>query len=263
MDLNMPPMTQMAPAVAAAGPQAATGVIEAASPTPVAAKIAGVVRSIDCDVGAQVRRGQLCATIDAHPLEQAVAQGENALRAAQARLTQDQAALAAAQARPTRGAAAGRARRALQDALNRDERRTAAAEHELDAARARLDDAKIVAPTDGVVLARNVEPGQMVAANSQQPLFLFAPDATTVVFRGFAPGSVAALKAGEKVVFTVDQLQGEIFEGEIVRVAAVQGAAARSRCAGSQPTHSDETWHESNDQDARQQLNARPGAGVK
>src|SRR5208283_3363079 len=64
MNLNMPPMTQMAtPAITKAGSRSATGVIEAASPTPVAAKIAGAIRSIDCEVGAQVRQGQLCATI--------------------------------------------------------------------------------------------------------------------------------------------------------------------------------------------------------
>ena len=75
--------------------------------------------------------------------------------------------------------------------------------------------------------SRNVKPGQAVALNSERPLFLFAPDATTVEFRASLPGSLAtALKAGEKVVFTVDQLQGEIFEGEIVRVAPMQGAAA-------------------------------------
>jgi len=230
MNLNMPPMTQMAaPAVTAAGAmgsQNATGVIEAASPTPVAAKVGGVVRSIDCDVGSRVRRGQLCATIDAPTLAQAVAQSEGALRAAQMRVAQDQAALAAAQARAAhRPAAKGRVD-TLRQALSSDQRGATAAQQELDAAKARLEDAKVVAPTDGVVLARNVEPGQAVAANSQHPLFLLAPDATTVVFRGFAPGSAAAaLKAGEKVVFTVDQLQGETFEGEIIRVAAVQGAA--------------------------------------
>jgi cytochrome o ubiquinol oxidase subunit IV len=216
MNLNMPPMTQMAaPAITAAGSRTATGVIEAASPTPVAAKVEGVVRSIDCDVGARVHQGQLCATIDAPPLEQAVAQGESALHAAQARVTQDRAALAAAQARPVPRPAAGRRVGALQDALSRDERSAAAARQALDAAKARLDDAKILAPTDGVVLARNVEPGQAVAANAQPPLFLIAPGAA-VAFKASLPGSLAALKPGDRVVFTVDALRGERFEGEIL-----------------------------------------------
>ncbi len=223
MNLNMPPMTQMAtPAITKAGSRSATGVIEAASPTPVAAKIAGVIRSIDCEVGAQVRQGQLCATIDARPLEQAVAQGESALRAAQARVTQDQTALAAARALAARRPAARGRVGALQDALGRDERSADAAREELDAAKARLDDAKIVAPTDGVVTARNVAPGQTVAANSQQPLFLFAPGAA-VEFKASLPGSLAALKPGDSVVFTVEALRGKSFDGEILSVTPAQG----------------------------------------
>jgi membrane fusion protein, multidrug efflux system len=114
----------------------------------------------------------------------------------------------------------------LQEALGRDERGAAATQQALDAAKARLADARIVAPTDGVVASRNIKPGQAVAPNAEQPLFLFAPNGTTVEFKASLPGSSAALKAGEKVVFTVDQLQGESFEGEILRVAPVQGAAA-------------------------------------
>jgi cytochrome o ubiquinol oxidase subunit IV len=233
MNLNMPPMTQMAvPAVTtSAGSRAATGVIEAASPTPVTAKVEGVVRSIDCDVGAQVHQGQLCARIDAPPFEQAVAQGESALRAAQARVTQDKAALAAAQARPDRRPAAIRRVGALQDALGRDERSAAAALQALGAAKARLDDAKILAPTDGVVLARNVEPGQAVAANTQPPLFLIAPGAA-VAFKASLPDSLAALRPGDRVVFTVDALRGERFEGEILLLTPAQGGESAQAVVG-------------------------------
>ena len=113
----------------------------------------------------------------------------------------------------------------MQEALGPDERAAAALQQALDAAKARLADAKIVAPTDSVVLSRNFQLGQAVAPNSEQPLFLFAPDATTVEFRASLPESLATLKVGEKVVFTVDQFQGESFEGEILRVAPLQGAA--------------------------------------
>jgi cytochrome o ubiquinol oxidase subunit IV len=223
MNMNMPPMERMpTPVAAVARHPTATGVIEAATAATVTAKVSGVVRSVDCDVGTKVQKGQLCATIDAPSLDRAVALSEEKLRAAQARVKHDQAALAAARARPRRGPGVD----ALQEALGRDERGAAAAQQALDAAKARLADARIVAPTDGVVASRNIKPGQTVAPNSEQPLFLFAPDATTVEFKASLPGSSAALKAGEKVVFTVDQLQGESFEGEILRVALVQGAAA-------------------------------------
>jgi cytochrome o ubiquinol oxidase subunit IV len=228
MNMNMPPMERMpTPVASVARSRTATGVIEAAKAEPVAAKVSGVIRSVGCDVGMRVQKGQLCAMIDAPSLDRAVAQSEGTLRAAQARVKHDQAALAAAQARLRPGPGARKRVEALQEALGRDERAAAATQQALDAAKARLADAKIVAPADGVVLSRNVKPGQAVAPNSEQPLFLFAPDATTVEFRASLPESLAtALKAGEKVVFTVDQLQGESFEGEILRVAPAQGAAA-------------------------------------
>ncbi len=228
MNMNMPPMERTPTLVAGvAHSRTATGLIEAANAEPVAAQVSGVIRSVDCDVGMRVQKGQLCAMIDAPSLDRAVAQSEGKLRAAQARARHDQAALAAAQARLKRGPGARKHVEALQEALGRDERAAAAMQQALDAAKARLADAKIVAPTDGVVLSRNFQPGQAVAPNSEQPLFLFAPDATTVEFRASLPGSLAtALKVGEKVVFTVDQLQGESFEGEILHVAPMQGAAA-------------------------------------
>ncbi len=228
MNMNMPPTERMpTPVAAVARYEMATGVIEAASAAPVAAKVSGVIRSVDCDVGMRVQKGQLCATIDAPSLERAVALSEERLRAAQARVKHDQAALAAAQARPQTGPGARTRVEALQGALGRDERGTAATQQALDAAKAQLADAKIVAPTDGVVLSRDIKPGQAVAPNSEQPLFLFAADATTVEFKASLPESLATtFKAGEKVVFTVDQLQGESFEGAILRVAPVQGAAA-------------------------------------
>ena len=228
MNMNMPPMERMpTPVASAARYRTATGVIEAANPEPVAAKVSGVIRSVDCDVGIRVQKDRLCAMIDAPSLDRAVAQSERRLREAQARARHDQAALAAAQARLKHGPGARKHVEASQEALGRDERAAAAMQQALDAAKARLADAKIIAPTDGVVLSRNIKPGQAVAPNSEQPLFLFAPDGTPVEFKASLPGSLAtAFKTGEKVVFTVDQLQGESFEGKILSVAPGERAEA-------------------------------------
>jgi len=238
MNMNMPPIERMpTPVAEVARHRTATGVIETASAAPVAAKVAGVVRALTCDVGTRVQRGQLCATIDAPALDRAVAQSEGRLRTAQERVKHDQAALDAAQARPQRGAGAKRRIETLQEKVGRDQRSVAPLQQELDAAKAKLADARIVAPTDGVVLLRNVEPGQAVTPNLEQPIFLFAPDATTVEFRVSLPGSLAAaLKPGEKVVFTVDQLQEQSFDGEIFRVAPAQsGEAAEVVVTASNP----------------------------
>ena len=214
MNLNMPQMAQMSASVRPH--PIARGVIDAAA-APVEAKISGKVVSVECDVGMRVEKGRLCATMDASSLEGAASQDESGLRAAQSRLAQDRAALA--------GATAAKKRvEALQRRVERDSSRVAELERALDAAKAKLADARILAPIDGVVLARNVERGQIVTLGPQ-PLFVFAPDAVEI--KASVSGPVAeALKAGQKLAFTVDQLQGKRFYGEVVRVTPGQGAKA-------------------------------------
>ena len=144
MNMNMPPMERMpTPVAAVARYETATGVIEAASAAPVAAKVSGVIRSVDCDVGMRVQKGQLCAMIDAPSLDRAVALSEERLRAAQARVKHDQAALAAAQARPQLDQARERAsrpcRRRLAVMSARRRRHAAGARRGESAARRRKD----------------------------------------------------------------------------------------------------------------------------
>ena len=146
-------------------------------------------------------------------------------------MTQDRAALAAAQAKPDRHPAAKKRVGDLKQTLLRDERGVSAAQQEFGEAKARLDEAKIVAPADGIVVARNVAPGQAVAANAQQPLFLFAP-ADTVEFKASSPGTFAALKPGDRVVVTVDTLRGRSFEGEVLSLPPSQGGQGSRSSSG-------------------------------
>ncbi|HYA81597.1 MAG TPA: cytochrome o ubiquinol oxidase subunit IV [Methylocystis sp.] len=214
MNQNMPQMAQMS----ASGPphQTARGVIDAAA-APVGAKISGRVLSVECDIGMRVEKGRLCATIDAPTLQRAASQSESGLRAAQLRVEQDRAALAGA-------AGAKKRAEALQRRLELDSGRVAELARALDAAKAKLADASIRAPIDGVVLARNVERGQIVSPGPQ-PLFVLAPEAVEI--KASVPVSMAeVLTEGQKLAFTVDQLQGRRFDGEIVRVTPGQGAKA-------------------------------------
>ena len=78
----------------------------------------------------------------------------------------------------------------------------------------------IKAPIDGVVVARNVDVGQTVAASLQAPvLFTIAQDLRAMqVDASIDEADVGAMQVGQKVGFTVDAYPGRTFEGEVLQI---------------------------------------------
>jgi HlyD family secretion protein len=87
-------------------------------------------------------------------------------------------------------------------------------------ASANLGYSVIRAPIDGVVIARNVDVGQTVAASLQAPtLFLIANDLTQMqVLADIDEADVGQLSADSKVSFTVDAYPRDVFHGRIAQV---------------------------------------------
>jgi len=87
-----------------------------------------------------------------------------------------------------------------------------------------LDRSVIRAPIDGVVVERNVDLGQTVAASLQAPiLFLIAKDLTEMqVNASVDEADVGQIEPGQRVTFTVNAFPGRTFEGRVeqVRLAA-------------------------------------------
>jgi HlyD family secretion protein len=84
---------------------------------------------------------------------------------------------------------------------------------------------KIISPVDGVVISRNVDVGQTVAASFQTPtLFLIAADLTKMqIDTSVDEADVSNVKVGQDVEFTVDAYPDQTFKGKVfqVRNAAV------------------------------------------
>ena len=100
-------------------------------------------------------------------------------------------------------------------------------EAQVDQNRAALEQAKlslgytvIQAPVDGVVVARNVDVGQTVAASLQAPtLFVIAQDLTKLqVDTNVDEADVGRLQVGQHATFTVDAFPGRFFTGAITQV---------------------------------------------
>ena len=83
-----------------------------------------------------------------------------------------------------------------------------------------LEKSVIRAPIDGVIVARNVDVGQTVAASFQAPvLFLIANDLTRMqVLADVDEADVGQLREGNPVTFTVDAYPSDNFEGKISQV---------------------------------------------
>ncbi|MCC6366388.1 MAG: efflux RND transporter periplasmic adaptor subunit [Bryobacterales bacterium] len=88
------------------------------------------------------------------------------------------------------------------------------------AAKVNLDRSVIRAPIDGVVVSRNVDVGQTVAASLQSPtLFLIANDLTHMqVLADVDEADVGQLRSGDKATFTVDAFPRDTFNGKISSV---------------------------------------------
>ena len=125
--------------------------------------------------------------------EHAVADG---VKAAQAQLVVAQSLVAANEAQVKQSAAA------------------------LQSAQLDLDHTSIKAPVDGVVVSRNVDVGQTVAASLAAPtLFLIAQDLTKMqVDTNVSEADVGRVKVGQEATFTVDAYPGQIFKGNVTSI---------------------------------------------
>lgn len=79
---------------------------------------------------------------------------------------------------------------------------------------------KIVSPIDGVVVSRNIDPGQTVAASFQAPvLFVIAQDLRKMrVLADVDEADVGRIEEGMRAEITVDAFPGERFEGSVSQV---------------------------------------------
>jgi HlyD family secretion protein len=96
----------------------------------------------------------------------------------------------------------------------------AQAKAQLEQAQLNLDHATIASPIDGVVVSRNVDVGQTVAASLQAPtLFVIANDLTNMqVLASIDEADVGQIHEGMAASFNVDAYPGRTFAGQITQI---------------------------------------------
>ena len=199
---------------------ASTGTLGALRTVAVGTQVSGQIAQIVVDFNDKVRKGQLIARIDSIPQQQAVMDAEAGVQRADAQLAQAQvefdraSALRAAQAVTDQEMTTAQTNFAVAKAS------AASARVSLDKARQNLAYTKIYAPIDGVIVERNVDVGQTVAASLSAPqLFLIANDLSRMqILASVDEADIGAIKEGQRVTFSVQAYQARIFNGSVRQV---------------------------------------------
>lgn len=212
----------------------ATGALEAVSTVSVGAEISGRIAAVEVDFNQRVTAGQVLARFDMAALEAQRAQSAAVALGAKAQVAQARSDLEQAQRTKARADALF-AQKAQTDveheaavtALSIAQARVAASEATLAAqtalatvARTNLEHAIIRAPIDGVIITRNIDPGQTVASMLATPvLFTVAADLRKMeVLASVDEADIAEVKPGQQVAFTVTAFPNRTFEGTVTEV---------------------------------------------
>jgi HlyD family secretion protein len=212
----------------------ASGTLSAIVTVQVGSQVSGRIAALYADWNSQVTKGQLVAKIDPALFQAAVEQARANLTAAQGNLAKAKATAVDAERQYKRNITLAERKLIAQADLDTSQTTAEADKAAVDAAagavaqaKAQLNSAEvnlaytdIISPTDGTVIARNVDVGQTVAASLQAPtLFLIAEDLRKMqVDTSVAEADIGKLKAGMKATFTVDAYPNERFVGTIRQV---------------------------------------------
>ena len=198
----------------------ANGTINPVSVINVGTQISGVVKTINADFNQIVEQGQVLAELDKRVLEAALAQSTAQLRKARAASVLAKATYERRKALVDEGAAS----KADVDAAAQQVEATAGDEAIAEASVKRdetnLGFAVILAPVAGVILSRDVDVGQTVAASFQTPtLFKIAPSLKNMqIDTNLSESDAGSIVEGQKAAFTVDAFAGRTFEGKVRQI---------------------------------------------
>ena len=198
----------------------ATGTLSAVITVKVGSVVSGNVAVLHADFNKQVKKGDLLAELDPIPFQEKVDQSKAALDKAKVDVRNDEIQLRRQKALFEEQLAA----QADLDQAQANYDSAVAAVGQAQAALAQsqtdLNNSKIVAPIDGVVVERDYDVGQPVAASFQAPtIFTIAQDLTKMqVSADVSESDIGMCKEGQPVRFTVDAYPDQVFHGTISQI---------------------------------------------
>lgn len=212
----------------------ATGTLQAVTTVQVGTQVSGTIKTLKADFNSTVRKGQVVAELEPSLFQTQVDQAQATVVRLQADVERARVALIDAQVK-LRRAEELKTRQLIPETDYETAEATAhsaaaslkSAEAQVVQARASLNQNQvnlshtiITAPIDGIVISRNVDIGQTVAASMQAPvLFTIAKDLTAMqVSASIDESDIGRVAAGQAVTFRVDAYPNETFSGTVSQV---------------------------------------------
>ena len=198
----------------------ATGALSAVTTVQVGTQVSGQVSQIYVDFNDRVKKGQLLARIDPTLQQQAVLDAQAGLIRAQADLERSKAEYDRNKTLFDQKVLTATEFNTAQYNYTVAQASVKSAQVALDRARKNLAYTEIYAPIDGVVVQRNVDVGQTVAASLSAPqLFLIANDLSQMqILANVDESDIGQIHEGQDVRFTVQAYPNQTFTGKVRQV---------------------------------------------
>jgi HlyD family secretion protein len=212
----------------------ATGTLQAVETVDVGTQVSGVVQELYADFNSIVRRGEIIARLDPSLIETQIEQQRANVIRSEADLDRLKVSLADAQQKLERARELEKRNLIPRTELEAAELNVKTQESQIKSSEAGLNQARsqlntqqvnlghtvIRAPIDGIVISRNVDQGQTVAASMSAPtLFILAADLTKMqVLANIDESEVGRMRPGQPVTFRVDAYMAQVFTGTVEQV---------------------------------------------
>ncbi len=198
----------------------ATGALQAVTTVQVGSQVSGIVAKLYADFNTVVRAGEIVAQLDTTFLYASVKESEASLERAVAQSQDSKRTFDRTSELFKKGLVSQAEFDAARTALETQSAAVKQSRATLDRARVNLKYATIRAPIDGVVISRNVDVGQTVAASFSAPtLFVIANDLTKMqVQASVDEADIGRISIGQEVSFTVDAYPDDRFSGRVAEI---------------------------------------------
>ncbi|MBI3398672.1 MAG: efflux RND transporter periplasmic adaptor subunit [Deltaproteobacteria bacterium] len=212
----------------------ATGTLNAVVTVQVGSQVSGTIKGLHADFNSVVKQGQVIATLDQKTFLAQRDQAKANLLNAKANLEKSNADLVDKKQKFERSSKLFKEGLTAQNDLDSAEAAYLSAEAQVKSSEAQVEQNRaalelaevnleytiIKSPVDGIVISRNVDIGQTVAASFQTPtLFTIAKDLTKMqVDTSVDEADIGTVKLGQEAKFTVDAFPESVFKGVVFQI---------------------------------------------